>query len=89
MSSDDNEVVHHGSGEGEEDTSTESEDSENDELQLQEHEGNNDEEDSDPEEAMTREATQSPVRRAESTSHDHDQPAASHQVNSYCACVTA
>ena len=67
-------------------TSTESEDSENDELQLQEHEGNNDEED---EEAMTREATQSPVRRAESTSHDHDQPAASHQVNSYCACVTA
>ena len=92
MSSDDNEVVHHGSGEGEEDTSTESEDSENEhevELQLQEHEGNNDEEDSDPEEAMTREATQSPVRRAEPTSHDHDQPAASHQVNSYCACVTA
>ena len=89
--------------EGEEDTSTESKDSENEhevELQLQEHEGNNDDDEEDPEDpeqnqddmrgdAESGQTIQSGKRRAESTDHDHDQPAASHQVNSYCACVTA
>ena len=100
MSSDDNKVVH-GSGEGKEDTSIESKDGENEhevELQLQEH-GNSDDDEEDPEDpeahvqnqddmrgdAGPGQTIQSGKRRAESTDHDHDQPAASHQVNSYCA----